>query len=435
MMFNWKIILLDFLIVAIGTQIVLSVDWIVAQDFESHASTCARVNMNPFNMADYPLVWNFENFNYIVTTVLNTTIDTTNGNEYGINGCCAPGLWCSDNGCFTQGFGESFSNYGWLNNATSILPVFTCNGAATTNVTIATSGLSNGILKVGGNGFTSSDQYSIANIYGETCSQLESCDCISCDQNPAKCPPGYICVSSYCLLQCAGHGDDSCPCDQTCSTIFDSGDTSIYACYDTTTLLTTCNSHSGHFTCNARRAYQSTYQALSNTHSDRVNISIVMDNNGDTALTANDLSTGYCQSNSDCADGNICTTDSCDTTTGLCMYTTLAECNSMPQSITQRNTAYMYYNYYTQGGNLTTIQTTSVQYLLSVGTVSTVLKTDDFPMQQVTLPFNLIFFGNLVRTAYISPNGMLVLPPSRPCTNQNVSYILYYYCIIMLLLM
>jgi hypothetical protein len=67
-----------------------------------------------------------------------------------------------------------------------------------------------------------------------------------------------------------------------------------------------------------------------------------------------------------------------------------------------------------------------VKRLLKEGTVSSASDVDDMPPQEVELPFTAVFFGNKVSTGYISPNGILALPPVAPCNNDVVSIKLHF---------
>ncbi len=73
---------------------------ILAATDESQADTCLRKGLNPLNMGDVAFQWNATTFSAVVVDVLNNTLLNSN-EEYGANGCCAPGLWCSNDGCFT----------------------------------------------------------------------------------------------------------------------------------------------------------------------------------------------------------------------------------------------------------------------------------------------------------------------------------------------
>lgn len=136
--------------------------------------------------------------------------------------------------------------------------------------------------------------------------------------------------------------------------------------------------------------------------------------------TSTDLARGFCQTDAECFDGNICTSDNCAVATGLCQYASIEGCHSVLPAVTARTTPYMYYSYYAQGGDLAATQAQSVAYLLANGERSSTADRDDSPLQEVPLPFSVVYFGNLVSTGYISPNGVLALPPAMRCGDGQV---------------
>jgi len=400
--------------------------WVIAESGETQIQACTRINLAPLYMGDIDLVWNTSSLQSVVN-LLNRKSYSENG---GLDGCCAPGLWCDDETCFTQGFGNFFSNYGWLNNNTVAHPVYTCltGGASSGETVIGKATLKGGTLTVDGQGFSSTYDDSAAFVYNEACVDIETCNCMSCSNSADSCPAGYLCLShydmsSYCFLECAGDGDESCPCGHTCSVVFGGGSDALYLCIppNYSSYDSTCSQHTDHLTCRAPRAYQEVYQLESQSNSNKLEVSLTINNEGDLfdQGSAPDLSTGFCSSNADCLDGNLCTVDSCDTTTKLCAYTSVPGCDSMVSTITTRNTPFMYYSYYAANQAIAGVQASSVTYLLNAGTTSSVQHEDDIPLQQLDLPFQITFFGNVVDQVYLSPNGLLALPPVRPCQGDQ----------------
>ncbi|KAJ1412982.1 hypothetical protein B484DRAFT_402172 [Ochromonadaceae sp. CCMP2298] len=145
-----------------------------------------------------------DDFEWVVAEVvsqLNRTVLTVNSSD---------GLWCGPSGCFTQAFG-SFSNYGWLpgepgnslgdggasgdNIGNASVPVFACLGTYTVAVgglELAAASLGGGVLTLHGEGeFLTST----VSIYGQPCTDVEVCNCLSCDAagaygDDSKCPIG-----------------------------------------------------------------------------------------------------------------------------------------------------------------------------------------------------------------------------------------------------
>lgn len=296
-------------------------------------------------------------------------------------------------------------------------------------MTIASATLGRGQLTIVGNGFPSDSSASSAFLYGESCSELEFCNCQSCSAS-VSCPSGSLCLTkssgsssvSYCFPQCAALGDDSCACGYVCSVVFGEGSETIAMCLPEGyaqsfgSYHSQCTAHVGRATCSAPRAYQEQYQAAETV------VSAVMDNSGDVRAigSSSDVAAGFCATNADCFDGNVCTTDSCDTSTRLCQYASVVGCDSMQPAVTRRTTPYMYYSYYTAGSETAATQTSSVSYLNAVGTRSFATDKDDHPLQKIDLPFSFVYFGNLVSTGYVSPNGVLALPPAMECVNDQV---------------
>lgn len=407
------------------------VHWITANPGESQADSCLRNGLDPLYMGDYDLNWNVTVFQDVVINILNRTIDNSN-NPYGLRGCCAPGLWCDNGVCFTQGFDSEFSNYGWLSGDTTSTPVYTCTTASTPAITLTAAIISEGTLTIAGTGFASSESTTSAYVYGERCDSLETCNCWTCNAANTACPPGHLCFQynsdyqPYCFLLCSGPEDTSCPCGQTCMRAFGEGASTTSLCITNTNYaehVSTCSHYPNKAQCSAARAYQ-TAHVTESLDDDSYAVSMTVGSEG-AVLTqetseSNTLQDGFCKSDTDCFDSNLCTTDTCNTGTALCSYTTVDGCNSILPTITARQSPYMYYTYYSHSAAVATTQASSVATLLSDGTWSSVSGHDDYPLQEIALPFEVVFFGNLATTAYISANGQLALPPEPVCGSSQV---------------
>jgi hypothetical protein len=174
--------------------------------------------------------------------------------------------------------------------------------------------------------------------------------------------------------------------------------------------------------CHAPRAYQADYASLLSTNHDVITVSATAENAAakTTVEKSDDILTGFCESDADCADGNICTADSCDTDSGLCQYTSISGCDSIDLAVRQRRTPYMYYSYYASSAAIGASQDASIEYLLQEGTESSATSHDDYPVQEIPLPWEIVYFGNAVDVAYISSNGAVALPPVRTCDGNQV---------------
>lgn len=409
----------------------IDIHWVLAQIGETQSTACARNNYDPLNSDLHVINWNETVLNDVVGNVLQLNVSTGGSNSYGLVGCCAPGLWCKNGLCFTQGFGQ-FSNFGWLQSDSTAVPVYTCTGVKTTTSVISTAVLKSGTLSVTGDAIALTNDYTSAFVYGESCGSVETCNCMACNvrSTTAQCPPNYVCLQSgafqYCVVLCTNYDDLSCPCDQTCLPLAGSGTGTISICRppDMDAYTRSCRVHTGNLQCNAARAYQTQYVAASSASSSYA-VSLVTEDwsaqaTVTPASTKESLSAGFCTDDIDCADGSIATLDTCDKATKLCVYTAVSGVSSVLPSIAGRQSPYMYHNFYSDSPALAQRQTTSAAYLLQEGTLSSTSAVDDYPMQVLSLSFPMVYFGNLVNTVYISPNGALALPPLRPCVKGNV---------------
>jgi hypothetical protein len=91
----------------------------------SHYDTCTSNSLQPYNPSPNDFTWNSTVLQYVVETALLNNIHPSS--YEGLHGCCSSSLWCvSGEGCFTQNFGGTFVNFGWMRNNTGNVPVYTC---------------------------------------------------------------------------------------------------------------------------------------------------------------------------------------------------------------------------------------------------------------------------------------------------------------------
>lgn len=434
MLFLYVCLLIKLFASAESDSYIENIHWKIANKInlinESPVETCLRYNLFPYYKHHINIPWNESIFNYVVTEVLNGNIINTNNR--GIIGCCASGLWCYDDiTCFTQGYTSNvFSNYGWLPSNDLAKPVYACMDAYQDNSknVLAISKLSivqSTKLNIIGQNFDYTEQTSSAYVYGESCDDLEICNCMYCRymESTSACPLGTTCLTyqlhynsyrSYCFHLCANENDESCPCGHVCTTI--ASYDQISACLPASPLdyIDDCNSNSGSIRAYSSSIYQSKYANKDYT------IGLTMK---DRAIKATlPLSNNYvssCKSNSDCNDLNICTIDTCHSS-GTCVYTYVEYCDSMPTDIRQHKTPYTYHNYYQSNNNILISQQSSVLDLITYGSVSKVSVVDDGPDVLYNLPFSILYFGTIFKTIYVSPNGRLLLPPHQVCSLQAV---------------
>jgi hypothetical protein len=177
-------------IVGCVSEDVSDFEWVVAQWGEGQAEACHRVGFQPASTARLNLPWTPSALSQVASqlnlTVLNS-YNSSSASDDGVRGCCAPGMWCGPSGCFTQSFGR-FSNYGPLSGDTgdnASLPVYSCTGLysnlTTGGVQLADADLRNGYMTLYGEQFSSDPSENAVSIYGETCGEVESCNCLTCD--------------------------------------------------------------------------------------------------------------------------------------------------------------------------------------------------------------------------------------------------------------
>eukprot|EP01034_Spumella_vulgaris_P021630 gene21630-27669_t len=247
------------------------------------------------------------------------------------------------------------------------------------------------------------------------------CTCSSClGGDSSSCPLGQECLHIdskkhwNCFVTCAGVGDDSCPCGYVCDQLSSTSLCLPQSLIDNPKAAIAHNMSCAVSTlqCHVPRAYQAAYSAQSQSR-----VSLIVDG-GSSALasTSSSLVKGrYCKSNSDCQDGNVCTLDWCDSSTGLCSYTSLVGCDSTPQAVRQQSTPYAYRELY--------FRNRSAQHLLLRKQLS--LNSTKISMRKLNnykipkLGFSVEFFGNLVGQAVVSATGVVSLPPVDDCTASS----------------
>lgn len=225
---------------------------------------------------------------------------------------------------------------------------------------------------------------------------------------------------------CSNADDMSCSCDHTCRPLNDQGSATISVCYppDPAAYIQNCRTNNDNLQCNAARAYQSQYKDSSSS-TNNYPVSIMTGDAGaiktiTPTAAANTIARGFCKVNSDCADGYLASRDTCDASMGLCVYTSEEGLDSTVSYLTSHKTAFMYYTYYSNSSALAQIQADSALYIQQNGVVSLNSNNDDYPFQPVDLGFDIVFFGNKLNEGYISPDGVLSLPPIRPCDENQV---------------
>jgi len=130
--------------------------------------------------------------------------------------------------------------------------------------------------------------------------------------------------------------------------------------------------------------------------------------------------TQNCNKDSDCFDENFCTIDTCINATSLCSNELVSwSCDSILQSIRENLTPFVYHTFIIH--QTERLHNSFSAFMLKEGTLSSVSYHDDGPFQRVSLNFVFNYFGNLVSAVYISPNGVIFLPPMQKYT-QYLTY-------------
>lgn len=416
--------------------------WLLAEPGESQAQTCSRYNMNPYPMNNYPFAWDISTMTAIVVDKLNMSVASGPAAPYGVKGCCAPGLWCEldDLSCFTQGFSERFSNYGWLSDNASALPVYSCidirNNQTAPVISTISRIISTGQITVKGNSFGYDAHDLTFSVSGETCNNVEMCNCMSC-ADTGHCPVGQDCgyysngKDAFCFPACAAPGDKSCPCGYECSSY------GLCLPANLNAYPSQCASNSANMQCDVPRASQLQY-----FNEETTLVSIQVGDQAQLNFSTSSLYAGksWCNDNADCYDGNVCTVDVCEFTgddennekNGYCAYSAVDGdgCQSTPRAIQERLAPYMYNNYFISDRQAK--HNAFIEQIMELGDTSSVSNEDDAPWQKVDLGFWMLYFGTFVNKADISPNGIIQFPPFSDCkksTDVSILITLLCFCV------
>lgn len=388
--------------------------WVVANRGESQARTCARSG-HAVTDSDVSIQWN--------ASVVKSVVDILGRNfsskatESGLYSCCVSGLWCDETGCYTGGFSDNFQNYGWLNDKTAV-PIYTCSSAtaSVSDITVTATSLTPAGLTIQGTNFGSPQSVVDVNINGETCANVEVVNVLNSCPNPV-CPLGSLCIyngqSHRCYISCANALDRSCPSDFTCREVALSLSAAIFLCTTDSKIYYSPNSYDV-LTCSATRAYQEQYELndAPYNYSLQSEAEVFIDVSSETPQYA-----AWCKTDSDCYDGDICTSDSCNSGTGFCVFEDMimTGCSSTLLGTQERRSPYMYLSY--ELPPLPADEISSfVDKLKSRGTLSTASGSDDAPSEPLVMPFNFTFFGNVVQEFSVNPDGFLMLPPRQSCS-------------------
>jgi len=402
------------------------IEWVVSdRKGESYPQACQRRSLDtlPINNNSY-FTWNESTFRRVVDEMLGMQSWKYN---YGIEGCCVTGLWCfTNNTCFTQGYGRDFSNYGWLlsDGTADARPVYSCiasrdnaykfNSWKSLQTVESSAGLVVCDISLNGmeltlNSSTDSDAVllspsSTAYIGGNACGNIEVCRSIAC-KGDEDCPVSNMCFENYCAPICSVYiekGDMSCACDYTCTA--PSSTSTFGVCLPRSTGVGT-----NVMTCNSSKLVDTSWIMVDGRVS--TTLSIVTDQLQVHDITVDNKAHAYCNSDVDCQDGDVCTEDKCDMDRRYCSYSFLPNCDSTDPVIRERSTTFAYHSFYSAVEAIASNQSVAVSFLMRNGQLSSTSNVDGKPEQAIHLPFSFVFFNNIVDMAYISPKGMIILPP------------------------
>jgi hypothetical protein len=414
-----------------------SISFIPANNFQAHAQTCLLHNLEPLQVSSFIVPgfsWNASTVSFVVTTLLGKSL--LSSSSQGLFGCCASGLWCKRDSdqCFTSSFGSSFSNYGWLTNDNNSVPYFSCwdplsFSFSTSPIEISSVATSaeTSQLKMRGKGFGNQDDLAVS-LNGQSCSNLEVGHCKTCGSSD-DCPTGQTCFTamgsgeSYCTALCAGNRDASCPCNQVCFPTRNSAGLLTSLCLPENGYSSLCsaNGNLDYLVCNANNTMYSTSSAdVCDLETPLQGVSFL--NPSSISLTSK-----QCSSNSQCIDGNICTVDSCDITSGRCHYHTIVNCSSIEQTIREQYTPYDFHPYIISSSS---IQSAFLSDILQHGKLSEKTNIILQSSEMIQLPWSTLYFGNLINQVSIVPFGVLSLPPYGNCysTYHEVSSLCLFAC-------
>ena len=436
--------------------------WILAQPFESQTESCKRENLLPLPSSYIEELipsfqWNQTTVKDIVEEQLGYVL-FEKGNEEGLTGlygCCASGLWCTPSDrCFTQRFGRLFDNYGWLSSAmnntinSEFIPVYSCyKKDQPEQILSASITLIGKHLKILGRDIASRNQTNsvVATVYGEQCSNYEFYNYQECGDHGEICERGST---------CSCNGNDDCKCFKTCANGYDTSCPRGFHCkylktyqklrnqdYEIVKDFYICTPsgkvNTDIIQCDVSRAFQQQYidnrtgkfifsdYVLKindvNTILD-INISLAIGNKSITKKNNFGTSFGFCEIDSDCYDGNMCTLDVCNVASKLCEYTSSLGCTSNPtiyRSTFKANAIVPFlYKSFTFLEN-EHILSNFTHTVLKAGTKSTSSDLDDNPGRNYDLLFSFDFFGNKVKQIAIDPNGIIHLPPTDRCIESK----------------
>jgi hypothetical protein len=398
------------------------IKWILGNSNESHTECCQRNLLQPLDMKKVDVQWNQSTIEYVVYSVLNLSLNKDNA--YGIKGCCSPSLWCQNNTCYTQSYGQHFDNYGPLVGNSQARPVYSCSGSSSGSVGLTgysiASATSSAKLNLLGIGFGYADNNLEAYVSGYRCHNAATCNCPACSAS-VSCPIGmsclltstssYISSTGFCYKACAGAGDQSCACSQVCRNAENIYGIAVSACLPTdSNAINSCHVAGGsQLQCDANSALFS----FDNSSSKELALSLVVGSDGN-RLEVSYNNAKSCLSNNTCFDGNICTLDTC--INNYCVYMLLSECSSALSTIQEHYTPYTYDTViYT---NSSDHDAASIAILKASSSYKIVKNSDS--SATIKLPFRILFFGNVVDELRIYGNGIVAFPPYSRCASAKV---------------
>ena len=390
----------------------------IALPGESQAKTCSRNLGLPVPKSYiYPVSWNFAALE-AVSLSLNRSV--TSSSRYGLKGCCSPGMWCDQSGCFTHSYG-TFANYGWLNANIYSVPVFSCFLELKVLAPLISSAIYNdGSLTLAATNILGDVGVTSISIGTESCDFLQVCNSHQCKacavDNP--CPVDSLCLFdqgiSRCYMYCGGSSDAACPCGSFCDTVdigYDSNrKISVSLCtyeYFFSYTGSTCISDNNSETlmkCESPRASQRTTTIATSV----VSLTVATGVQFLPATKPENLPPRpWCRYDFDCFDGSICTSDTCEN--GFCKYTSIEGCDSIPQSVRERTAPYVY-NMYSQ--QLVASQQKSFESQMeSMGNIHHVTPLSNRIIATAALPFAFVYFGSTVQSISVMTSGVISLPP------------------------
>ena len=407
-----------------------SLSWVVAEGRESQVESCSRIGLLPTDKIIF-FDWN--------STSIGAITRKLNFQSWNISNCCSSSFWCStsENNCTTHSYGKYFDNYGSLpGNDTSYKPVYTCKAPLPSVSSFRVDSLSQSPrtwdslqtkhITLKGEGFGLDDNATRVSIAGENCGSLEICShvCAKCDAS-TRCAPDSQCIrygsTSRCFPYCGGPDDKSCPCDSKCMPLdLDAYSIGRHFCTPQSFDIGSdvCDGYlQNEIRCDAplAKSVELENQIKHLNYSATIGSAIFVGPLLNLVL--------FCDVDSDCFDSNICTMDLCDG--GSCRFRPIAGCLTDATYIADRSTNF-YYATYVRTQQFT-VQQQFVDDMVHDGTLSSISNSDDYPIQYLNLEFNFPFFGELVSSVGLNPNGVITLPPFQPCTSFPIYYLVRFY--------